>query len=800
MSSRALFAFGTCCRCSVLRTLGIGLLALLVALPSLAHDEERETLEGFLHDMEHAGDITQDQHRTIERLYWEVELHDELHAYLHAQAQAGRMTEDTAEYLGTMLHLEHGERKIATAQASFAGNGNVTLLGHIDADPPSPYYSDNSSTGQLYNGIWGYAVGAREYALHANSDGLLIIDVTNPGAPVRVQQILMAGGRVWRDVDTHEDLPSGKTYAYVGAQSSGNLFVVDLSYLSGTTAHGADSNPIPPAGYVDRGRTNWGHTVSVVDGLLFMNGANSNGCQIFDLLQDPWNPPLVASWSGTQRDCHDSYARNDLPGTGGKNVLFAADGYARRYRLIDISSVRSTGQTTQLGETASISGIYGHSNWITDDSKYLFGFEEFNVEDITVWDISNPSAPTYVTAFQWSGDASQNARVHNCQIRGDYLMCGYYEAGFRVFDISNPANPVETGMYETWRDPDGDGNFQESIVGAYDGAWNLHVFLPSGTVLVSDMKSGTFLFRVDPVAAPATPGSVGATGADSRVDVSWGAVAGATGYSVHRATSAGGTYTTLASNLVGTSYSDSAVANGSTYYYTVSATNAGGESADSTEVSASPVVPPPCGNGVCELGESCTTCAADCPSFAVGASCGNGVCEAGDGENCLNCAADCNGAQGGKPANRFCCGFGGENPVGCGDVSCLTGSYTCTETPVGGSSTTCCGDLVCQAPEDGFNCPLDCGAPPVCGDGTCDAGESLCSCAADCGAPPSGEGGLCSDGVDNDCDGTVDCADSDCAADAACQAVDCSSFSDKGACSAEASCRWSNKDRVCVAA
>jgi len=106
----------------------------------------------------------------------------------------------------------------------------VTLLGRLDSQPPNPYYGDNSSTGTLYNGIWGYAVGAREYALQANSFGLHIIDVTNPAAPFRVQYINMSGGvlppngRIWRDVDINLDPVSGKTYAYVGAQANGNFY------------------------------------------------------------------------------------------------------------------------------------------------------------------------------------------------------------------------------------------------------------------------------------------------------------------------------------------------------------------------------------------------------------------------------------------------------------------------------------------------------------------------------------------------------------------------------------------------
>ena len=171
-------------------------------------------------------------------------------------------------------------------------------------------------------------------------------------------------------------------------------------------------------------------------------------------------------------------------------------------------------------------------------------------------------------------------------------------------------------------------------------------------------------------------------------------------------------------------------------------------------------------DGVCEAGENCLSCPSDCISGTIpGASCGNGLCEAGDGEDCVSCPADCNGVQTGKPANRFCCGDGdGQNPVGCGDSSCTTGGFDCTEAPVGGGGTYCCGDETCEGAEDNLSCELDCGPPP-CGDGFCDpANEDQCSCSADCGSPPANEVPTvtCEDGIDNDCDQAVDCNDVDC--------------------------------------
>jgi len=45
----------------------------------------------------------------------------------------------------------------------------------------------------------------------------------------------------------------------------------------------------------------------------------------------------------------------------------------------------------------------------------------------------------------------------------------------------------------------------------------------------------------------------------------------------------------------------------------------------------------------------------------------------------------------------------------------------------------------------------------------CDPGETPCACALDCGVATPGEY-ACSDGIDNDCDGAIDCADAECAA------------------------------------
>lgn len=85
------------------------------------------------------------------------------------------------------------------------------------------------------------------------------------------------------------------------------------------------------------------------------------------------------------------------------------------------------------------------------------------------------------------------------------------------------------------------------------------------------------------------PGGLVATGGDQRVSLSWQSVSGATGYYVYRSTSQNGTYSKRTSSAVsGTSYADTGLTNGTTYWYRVTATAGSTESAQSAAASATP--------------------------------------------------------------------------------------------------------------------------------------------------------------------------------------------------------------------
>lgn len=98
------------------------------------------------------------------------------------------------------------------------------------------------------------------------------------------------------------------------------------------------------------------------------------------------------------------------------------------------------------------------------------------------------------------------------------------------------------------------------------GTQTLHVVLASSSQQVNWME---FQAVNGPVAVPT---GVSATAGNTRVALNWFPSAGATSYNIQRSTTAGGPYTPIAF-LTATSYTNIGLANGTTYYYVISATD-----------------------------------------------------------------------------------------------------------------------------------------------------------------------------------------------------------------------------------
>jgi hypothetical protein len=120
------------------------------------------------------------------------------------------------------------------------------------------------------------------------------------------------------------------------------------------------------------------------------------------------------------------------------------------------------------------------------------------------------------------------------------------------------------------------------VCSAANGTLNTSTF---GNVRITGGNGGA------PVVTPAAPAALLASPGKNAVSLRWQSSFGATGYTVKRATTSGGPYSTVASSITASSYTDTSVLNGTTYYYVVTAVNSAGGSANSPEDAVTPEAP-----------------------------------------------------------------------------------------------------------------------------------------------------------------------------------------------------------------
>lgn len=323
---------------------------------------------------------------------------------------------------------------------------SVELLGTLNSHPTLDYAD-----------VWGYSANGREYALMGISGGTSIIDVTNPSSPVEVDVIPgpPAPPYEWRDIKTYLN------YAYViseGTGSGAGVQIIDLSHLpDSATLVNTYNTTLTKA-----------HNIFIADGYAYVVGTSSGGMHILDL-SDPVNP-VQTSYYSTSGYIHDVYVWNDTAYVSSANT----------YDLVDVSN-KFNPQLVSV--SATLPGIYAHSGWLTEDKRYFIACEEFNVRDITVWDLQDRSSWDLVVP-NWQIAAS--SPVHNIFVLGDYAHISYYTSGYVVLNISDPTNPQVAGQYDT---------YPANNSGSYAGAWGCYPYLPSGNIIVSDMQTGLYILK-----------------------------------------------------------------------------------------------------------------------------------------------------------------------------------------------------------------------------------------------------------------------------------------------------------------
>ncbi len=243
------------------------------------------------------------------------------------------------------------------------------------------------------------------YAYISDRPGIRVVDITNPAAPVEVDQY------------GQQSTYSNFRYMTIGNQAIflGNVFgilLMDISDPVKMKEISAIGSSRPGSGYSVAVRGHFAFLADKLEGLRVFN------CEDYTYIVE--SKRLGTSGSATGVVIDSTFA-------------YLADGSAG-LKIIDISvpdDPKEIGFIDTPGAAANVA-IQGHYAYVADGATGL-----------RIIDITNPANPAEV------GFYDSPAKVTACVIIGPTAYLTDYSAGFRIIDISNPTAPIEVGVFDT---------------------------------------------------------------------------------------------------------------------------------------------------------------------------------------------------------------------------------------------------------------------------------------------------------------------------------------------------------------
>ena len=316
------------------------------------------------------------------------------------------------------------------------------------------------ANGQSLAGCWHYVDSlGHEYALIGAVNGIMILDITNPAAPVFLFQ-LPGLNSLWHEVKVSGDY----AYAVSEAQDPDTLMdgmqIIDLRFLPNSAP-----NYFWHSDGIMSDKLRQAHSITVDEKYVYVNGHSvpnhGNGVFILDK-SDPWNPVYVGAESN--RYCHDSYVRGD--------TLWTSDIQDGLFSVYDITSRANP----VLLATQQTPAQFNHNSWLSDDGNYLFTADERSGSPIASFDVSDLSNITLVDAYYTIN--MQPAEAHNVRVLNDFIINASYGSQLTIVDAARPDNLIEVGNY-----PTGAGL-----------CWDADPYLPSGLIIATDTWTDSAYF------------------------------------------------------------------------------------------------------------------------------------------------------------------------------------------------------------------------------------------------------------------------------------------------------------------
>ena len=350
------------------------------------------------------------------------------------------------------------------------------------------------------NDIWGFKDlnTGREYALIGLRNALAVVDVTLPKRPREIGSI-PGPSSTWRDMDViqffDDEAGRWKAYAYCVADATNQgLQIIDLTGLPDSVSLATTYTAFSSAHTIHMSNVNrtTGVALPGLKPYLYIEGSNLNRGAFRTLdISNPVAPVEVITPGANQQYAHDA-ASFVLTGARAAQCEAGHDPCEvyvdYNENTVDLWDTTDKTRPFRLSSTPYPGSGYTHSGWPTEDNMFVFVQDELDETNfgtntlLRTMDISDLRQP-FISNI-WTGPTQ--AIDHNGYVKGSRFYFANYRRGTTILDIADPNNPQEIAFFDSY--PGSDSSF-------FNGPWGVYPFLPSGTIVVSDIDRGLFILR-----------------------------------------------------------------------------------------------------------------------------------------------------------------------------------------------------------------------------------------------------------------------------------------------------------------
>ena len=199
--------------------------------------------------------------------------------------------------------------------------------------------------------------------------------------------------------------------------------------------------------------------------------------------------PVPEGATGDYRGYHDLYAAWH-PDTSQDRFYGGGTGGYYVYNITDIEN--PTLEVSVVG----VSGVsWGHTFTPSPDGRYAVGETEYQYAPLRIFDMKPVldgereviRRPISAWTANWKNLA------HNHEVRWPYVFVSGYHDGLQVFTLQDPENPRTVAYFDTYIGPRDVG----AMGGIANGAFGVDVRNADGLIVVSDMTTGFWTFRME---------------------------------------------------------------------------------------------------------------------------------------------------------------------------------------------------------------------------------------------------------------------------------------------------------------